>query len=401
MRRQVVEIARSDEKAIAAKLCWHLITSEYPPQPGGVSDYTFGVAAGLADEGDEVHVWCPANSGSQPQAPGVVVHRDLGSIRPADLRRLGRKLDRFPAPRRILVQWVPHGYGYRSMNVGFCFWLWNRARRRGDRVEIMLHEPYLRFRLGSFRQSAAALAHRLMTMILLQTTERVWTAIPKWEPLWRPYALGRKVAFQWLPIPSSIPIVASEIGATSVPRREDAGEWILIGHFGTYGPSVTDLLEPILLALAGDTVKQRFVLMGIGSKEFRDALVRKDPRMSDLVEATGALDPREVSRYISRCDLLVQPYPDGVSTRRTSFMAGLSHGKPVVTTTGILSEEFWSATGIVPLAQTGDLERFVELARQLRDDAHERVRLGHLARALYEERFDIKHVISSLRSAQV
>ena len=40
-------------------LPWHILTCEYPPQTGGVSDYTFLVANGLASH-DEVHVWCPS-----------------------------------------------------------------------------------------------------------------------------------------------------------------------------------------------------------------------------------------------------------------------------------------------------------------------------------------------------
>src|SRR5258708_7501026 len=133
MDNQVVGSAR--ERTV--QLRWHVITSEYPPQSGGVSDYTYGVATGLAAQGDEVHVWCPACLGPQPQAQGVVVHRELGTITPRDLRNVGQQLDQFPGPRRILVQWVPHGYGYRAMNLGFCWWLRNRVARHGDRVDLM------------------------------------------------------------------------------------------------------------------------------------------------------------------------------------------------------------------------------------------------------------------------
>ena len=79
-----------------------------------------------------------------------------------DLRRVGGMLDAFPGPRRILVQWVPTGYGYKSMNLPFCWWLRNRAARHGDRVEIMLHEPFLDLRTGSLRGRAVALVHRLL-----------------------------------------------------------------------------------------------------------------------------------------------------------------------------------------------------------------------------------------------
>src|SRR6185503_16674955 len=107
---------------------WHLITSEYPPQIGGVSDYTYLVGSALAAAGDEVHVWCPPSDGETPASQGVAVHREFGRFAPADLSRAGRLLDQFPAPRRLLVQWVPHGYGYRSMNIAFCLWLWKRAK---------------------------------------------------------------------------------------------------------------------------------------------------------------------------------------------------------------------------------------------------------------------------------
>src|SRR5262245_64719668 len=114
---------------------WHIITSEYPPQPGGVSDYTYHLAAGLAAAGDEVQIWCPPASSPEPETPGVAVHRELGHAGIHDLLRVGRELNRRPGPRRLLVQWVPHGYGRRSMNLPFCLWLWGRSVRSRDSVE--------------------------------------------------------------------------------------------------------------------------------------------------------------------------------------------------------------------------------------------------------------------------
>src|SRR5712691_11569732 len=98
---------------------WHIITCEYPPQAGGVSDYSYLVASALAAAGDQVHEWCAAASGNPPSAPVLVVHRDLGGFSPGDFHGVGKKLDEFPPPRRLLVQWVPHGYGYRSLNFYF------------------------------------------------------------------------------------------------------------------------------------------------------------------------------------------------------------------------------------------------------------------------------------------
>jgi glycosyltransferase involved in cell wall biosynthesis len=376
---------------------WHLITAEYPPQIGGVSDYTHLVAAGLAAQGDDVHVWCPACPGTQLQEQGPTVHRELGAISPADLLRVGQQLDRFPAPRRILVQWVPHGFGHRSMNLAFCCWLWNRAARHGDRVEIMLHEPYLSFRVGSLRQNVAALVHRLMAILLLRASERVWVSIPEWEKFWRPYALGRRVPFKWLPIPSSIPVADNPGSIQAVRYRYVANDGVLIGHFGSYGDLITALLEPVLFALADSPANQRVLLMGVRSKEFRHALIRKEPRIERMVQATDALAPEDLSYHVAACDLLIQPYPDGVSSRRTSFMVGLCHGKPIVSTTGALSEPFWKDTGALALAPVGDVTSFVNLILQLGTDACERARIATAARTLYRDRFDIAHTIVRLR----
>ena len=55
----VSDLTRVEEKGLRRGGAWHLITCEYPPRTGGVSDYTRLVAEGLSEAGDEVHVWCP------------------------------------------------------------------------------------------------------------------------------------------------------------------------------------------------------------------------------------------------------------------------------------------------------------------------------------------------------
>jgi glycosyltransferase involved in cell wall biosynthesis len=260
----------------------------------------------------------------------------------------------------------------------------------------MLHEPYLQFG-RNWRQTAVALVHRLMTILLLRAARKVWISIPEWEQRWRPYALGRPVPFQWLPIPSGIPVLDNPSGVQAVRRRYASGDSLLIGHFGTYGWPITSLLEPILLALSEDAANQTILLMGMRSEEFREELIRKQPRLARLIQSTGELSGEDLSCHVAACDLFIQPYPDGVSTRRTSFMASLSHGKPIITTTGSLSEPLWAETGALALAPQGDVEAFVSLVRRLRNDAGERSRMGRAAQRLYQERFDISYTITALR----
>lgn len=326
------------------------------------------------------------------------MHRDLGAVSPADLRRVGEQLDRFPAPRRILVQWVPHAYGRRALNVGFCSWLLHRASRSGDTVEIMAHECFLRFG-RTWKQTLAAAIQRWMTVLLMRAVERVWISIPEWEELLRPYTLGRKVVFEQLPIPSNIPVLHNAEAVESIRRRYASGGEILMGHFGTHGRPITSILEPILASLGEEPAGQSILLIGVGSQEFREELIKRAPLLEPLIHATGALSAADLSAHLAACDLILQPYPDGVSSRRGSLMAALAHGRPIVSTYGELSASFWKESGVLALAPVGDVATFVKLVRELSRDAGARERIGRAAKKLYDERFDLSHTVRSIRGA--
>jgi glycosyltransferase involved in cell wall biosynthesis len=376
----------------------HIITPEYPPQPGGVSDYTAQVAKGLAQFGEEVHVWCPATGDDSGLRAGVHVHRDLGRVTPEDLKRIGEQLDRFPAPRRILVQYVPHGYRRRSMNVPLCTWLWRRVKDHGDSLEIMVHEAFLTFE-GSWRQYGAALIHRLMTVILLRAATRVWVSIPECERRWKSYTFGRRIPFQWLPVPSNIPVARDEAAVQALRRRYVPDGALLVGHFGTYGAPVLSVLEPILHKIAREIPDQPLLLMGMSSQEFQKHLIEQYPAFANRLHATGPLSPEDLSRHIAACDLLIQPYPDGATTRRTSLMVGLSHGKPTITTSSEVTEPLWEHSAAVGITPAGDTDAFVKLLNELLRDPKERARMSHAAQMLYQERFDISHTVAALRLA--
>jgi len=89
------------------------------------------------------------------------------------------------------------------------------------------------------------------------------------------------------------------------------------------------------------------LLLGAGSERFREALVERHPSWSARVHAAGYLSASDLGAHIAACDLFVQPYPDGITSRRTSAMACLSRGRPVVTTSGRLTEPLWAETRAV------------------------------------------------------
>jgi len=378
-------------------MIWHVLTPEYPPESGGVAHYTSLLGQTLSDPANEVHVWCPRTGGLAPETAGVTVHHDLGAVTPADLVRTGAALDRFPTPRHLLVQWVPHGYGYRSMNLPFCFWVWARSVLHGDHVEIMAHEAFLSFGEGTWRQDAAALVHRLMTVMLLLATRRVWVSDPVIEKLWKPYTLGRAVTFGWLPVPSNVPVTATPAAIAALRRQYLHDGQILVGHFGSFNRQIAPFLDRILPVFLRTCSNAALLLIGPSGDTYCATLLRKYPEFAGRVHTTGYLELEQLSSHLSACDLMIQPYPDGVTTRRGTIMAALAHGLPIVTTTGGHTQDFWSTCGAVTLAPEEDTQTFVEAARNLIGDEAARTRMGACARSVYEQRFDIRHTVAALR----
>ncbi len=180
---------------------WVIITGEYPPELGGVSDYSRILAVALAAAGDEVHVWAPASVGEPPQDKGVTVHQLEFGFGLSGLMRLGRELDALSGPYCILVQYVPHAYGWKAMNLPFCLFLWTRRRTP---VWVMFHEIAVAVTLSQpFHHNVLGLITRFMAAIVVRSAEKIFTATPAWERTIRPL-VPATTPVVWIPVPSNV-----------------------------------------------------------------------------------------------------------------------------------------------------------------------------------------------------
>jgi glycosyltransferase involved in cell wall biosynthesis len=378
---------------------WHLLTGEYPPQPGGVSDYTRLVACGLAAAGDEVHVWAPDGAGETPPDPGVTVHRLTGNFGPRALAELEAGLRRFSPTRRLLVQYVPHAFGYRAMNVWLPVWL--KSRRRQEHIWVMFHEVILaRGWPKSLRHKVLAAATRLMARWTCHAAERAFISIPKWEALVQSHLPeGRRPT--WLPVPSNLPTRVEPAARAAARARyaPEAGQ-LVIGHFGTVGGGVAPLLTAPLVELLRRDSRRLGLLLGHRSEAYAEELRRTHPDLGPRLLATGSLEGGALAAHLAACDLLLQPYPDGATARRGSLMAGLALGLPIVTTEGFLSEPVWRARQAVALAAP-QTDALPAAAEQLLADEGGRTRLGRKAAQLYRECFSLEYTLQVLRNGGV
>jgi glycosyltransferase involved in cell wall biosynthesis len=160
------------------------------------------------------------------------------------------------------------------------------------------------------------------------------------------------------------------------------------------------MLEERLATVMGASERPVLLLIGAGSLQFQAALAARHPSWAGRVHATGFVPSAALGRYLEACDLLVQPYPDGITSRRTSVMTCLSLGRPVVTTSGHLTESWWRESGAVVLANVADAPAFGAAALRLLQDPELRRRTGQTAQRLYRSRFTVGHVVDTLRAVE-
>jgi glycosyltransferase involved in cell wall biosynthesis len=360
----------------------HLITCEYPPRMGGVSEHSRVVAEAAAAAGYEVHVW--TGGGAAPTGR-VAVHTDLEDFSSAALTRADAMLNAWPAPRQVILQWVPHGYGGRGLNVPFSRWVRRRAQA-GDRIDLIVHEPFMDF-LGSWYQPGVALVQRYMTWTVVRAADRVWLTIPGWEPRLRRARRANQPAPRTLPVPGTIPPVRDAPAVAALRRALLKGRSHLVGYFGAGGPYALHAMTSTIERLTTLQADVAFVCIGRGSDAFA-ADVRGALGTEHLpIAGTGAMELDRVSLHLQACDALLQLYADGVSGRRTTTISALEHGVPVVTTLGALSEPFWTISQAVELVPAASPDGFSAAVMRVLTPRR-RAAARDAAVALYREYFD-------------
>jgi glycosyltransferase involved in cell wall biosynthesis len=287
---------------------------------------------------------------------------------------------------RILVQYVPHAFGMRAMNLPFCLWL--NARSARNEIWTMFHEVAFPFDGQPLRRQVIAIANRAMAALVASASQRIFVSIPGWTPMLESLGVDKKRIIE-SPIPSNLPVSAR----SDVSHDDET----TIGHFGTFGGWITPILDRVLPELLKAPCR-RLMLIGKGGCEYRARLCARHPGLERRVSATGAICADDAAMQLASCDVLLQVYPDGISGRRGSAMAGLALGVPMVSNLGWLSESFWRESKAVALAPSPDPAQIVATAEALLADESRRKNLAACARQLYAERFDIVRTIDRLLS---
>mgnify|MGYP006284131233 CR=1 FL=1 len=360
-----------------------LITGEYPPDHGGVGDFTHHLAYALADLGHRVHVITSvapsADAGRGAEEPASDVS-DLTEHRIVESWRFGcwRRILRLSKQLNLDVLNIQYQAAAYDMHPAI-----NLVPPQQQRpvLAVTFHDlkvPYLFPKAGPLRQWVVhALARRAEGTIVTNREDQRKLSSLKVPP----------AELERIPIGSNI--------ACTLPagydRAEERARWgiqpddLLLGYFGFLNESKggEELIEALGLLVDEGLAAQLLKIGGrIGTSDptnraYADKVERliADRGLEEHVHWTGYLSSTEVSASLCATDVCVLPYRDGVSFRRGSLLACLAHGRAIVTTRPAVHLPEVSDGETMLLVEPGDAAGLAEAVTRVAVDRAKRARL--------------------------
>jgi glycosyltransferase involved in cell wall biosynthesis len=382
------------------KICF--LTGEYPPMQGGVADHTAHLARHLVDLGVDVSVLTSVKA-----ATGLHhVHPIISGWGPGCWRQVGRWVNNH-RPDVLHIQYQAAAYDLG----GWINWLpwWLRRRPACPHVVVTFHDlrvPYLFPKAGPLRwRSILALARHSDAVIVtnVEDEQTLREALGVEESGIRGSGSRSPDSLTLIPLGSNV--------QAQPPEDYDRDGWrsemgigkqtFLMAYFGFLNESKggEDLVYA-LDRLVGRGYDVHLLMVGgqVGDVDPTNRAYAE--RVRSLVNScglvgrvhwTGYTSLDEVSANLLAADVVVMPYRDGVSFRRTTLIAALCHGRPVVTTFPTLPLAELRDGENVLLVPPRDVERLAEAIALLAVDAVLRERLSEGARRL-GERFDWSNI---------
>ena len=278
---------------------------------------------------------------------------------------------RVAGPPWVLLQYNPFSFGHWGVApglIGDALLL----RRAGALFALFVHEPWSdRY---DWRSTLMSAYQRVQLRALLRAADVVMATTEGRAQMLRRDALHVPVGTNITPVDTTASAARARLGISSE---------LVVALFGTGHPSrALGDAEVAIDALAerGGVGSVRVLNLGRGAPPLA-------VRAGVKVDTPGQLDAAELSWRLSASDVLLLPFTDGVSTRRTTLMAGFAHGVPIVASRGADTDELLirHPDALVLTPPGGGFARAVADLTADRSRLHA---VGAAGRRLYDSHFD-------------
>jgi glycosyltransferase involved in cell wall biosynthesis len=277
-------------------------------------------------------------------------------------------------PPWVLLQYNPFGYGRWGVAPGLVRDAIALRRRTGMPLGVMVHEAWVD--MADWRSTVMGAWQRLQLRSLLRFADVVMTSTQ---------ALARELGRGAIHVPVATTITPIATTTRSARDRLGLADELVVALLGRANPSrALDYAAAAIAAIAEARGARALTVLNLGA----DAPpLEVEPAVD--VRTPGRLEAGELSLRLSASDVVLLPFTDGVSTRRTTLMAALAHGRPVVGLHGHNTDEVLvDHPEALTLTPVGDPGAFARAAVALASDPDRLDAAGAAGRRLYAEQFD-------------
>ena len=291
----------------------------YPDAVGGVADHTDRLLESWSSIGYSVSVL-----GNITNHPKSVAHElargDIGSI---------------------LIEYVPFLYARHGLS-RFPARLVANARSLGIRTTLFVHEPWVPPTRLPWLVLSPLQKRQLLR--LARMCDAVVTPVPTWQRALR--------------VPVSIVYSGSNLGRPG-DRALDGSKSSCPVVFSPFAAGLS--WSWISTATAKLRTTPPLTVLGASANQFREHPVTGQ-WYSPEWDYRGWLPPEEILGALARARLVLAPFVDGVTGRRTSILAALSVGARIVSSTGHLYDDSFG-DGPIDVVETE--QQFAEAAQRI------------------------------------
>jgi len=360
-----------------------------PPTLDGIGDYTDRLSDALTATGCDVRILTAQETHDVQSKVDVEQAFSLHSW--TGLLPLVEAVRSAP-PDCLLVQFEQFAYGRYGFNPSLPLALWKiKQTVPSVRLFIMFHEDFVP--VTSWENAVMTTWQRAQFWALGRISDLAAFSVQPWADRYRSWFPNTEVA-HW-PVGSNIPNEEVPYGKARSRLSLDDSTFVA-GVFGSlHGSRLNGWICEAARALHRETDDLLVLYVGPHGTVLREALPALD------VHDAGALPAEQVSVHLSAMDLHLSPFVDGASTRRGSFLAGLQHGVPTVSTQGPLTDSMLSEKNGEPfrLTPANDLEAFRQAALKLKSSPGSRRAMRTRAERFFEMHFGWDRIADRVRSS--
>jgi glycosyltransferase involved in cell wall biosynthesis len=323
------------------------ITAKTSPHVCGVGDYTVNLAMHLKAHYD-LGLDLVVEKSCLPSTAPIIVFPAVEDWTPESFQTLFTQLKQARV-KTVILQYTCWLYSPKGFSLALIPF-WQQCSQHFQTI-LVVHETYywyLKYPGTWFK----GIIQQYVLQQLVRHSDQVCCSSEAYIQQLSRYTQKQNKIHQ-LPIPSNIPPQPFSIQERMELRQslgitpEQRQVLTLFGCYASIQQSWLTQLDRRLQAL-GKSVA--WLLIGDAKKI--------DLPLYNPIIRPGFLDAVSLSHHIQISDLMLLPHEFGISAKRTSLMAGLEHGIPVIGTKGRLTDGFFADIKSVSLVSDRDYPAF-------------------------------------------